>query len=172
MQNDILFTEKQRFTQWWIWLVLLGINGLFLYAIFFQVIGGNTFGDKPMSDNGLLFTFGFTILITLLFTSLRLDTLIKKDGIYVRFFPFSLSYGFYSWDTIAKVYVRQYKPIAEFGGWGLRYSMSGKGRALNVSGNMGLQLEFKDGKKLLIGTQKPKEIELVLTNLGRTGESR
>ncbi|MBK8703741.1 MAG: hypothetical protein IPN33_08970 [Saprospiraceae bacterium] len=73
---------------------------------------------------------------------------------------------------MAKVYVRQYKPIAEFGGWGLRYSMSGKGRALNVSGNMGLQLEFKDGKKLLIGTQKPKEIELVLTNLGRTGESR
>ncbi|MBK8703740.1 MAG: hypothetical protein IPN33_08965 [Saprospiraceae bacterium] len=88
-RNDILFTEKQRFTQWWIWLVLLGINGLFLYAIFSQIIGGNTFGDNPMSDNGLLFTFGFTILITLLFTSLRLDTRIKKTGIYVRFFLFS-----------------------------------------------------------------------------------
>jgi hypothetical protein len=167
MQNDILFTEKQRFNQWWIWLVLLGINGLFLYGIYYQIIGGEPFGDKPMSDNGLLLTFGFTLLFTLLFTSLRLDTLIKKDGVYARFFPFSLSYGFYSWDTIANVNVHQYKPIAEFGGWGLRYSITGKGRALNVSGNMGMQIEFKDGKKLLIGTQKPKEIERVLTKLGR-----
>ncbi|NUQ24924.1 MAG: hypothetical protein HUU34_13305 [Saprospiraceae bacterium] len=172
MQNDILFTEKQRFTQWWIWLVLLGIGGLFLYAIYYQVIGGEPFGDKPMSDNGLLLTFGFTLLFILLFVSFRLDTLIKIDGIYVRFFPFQLKYRFYAWDTIAKAYIYHSQPIAEFGGWGMRFSMSGKGRALTVSGEMGLQLEFTNGSALLIGTQKPKEIERVLAKLGRTGESR
>jgi len=41
----------------------------------------------------------------------------------------------------------------------------GKGRALNMSGNMGLQLELKDGKKLLIGTQKFEELEQLLQKI-------
>jgi hypothetical protein len=43
----------------------------------------------------------------------------------------------------------------------------GKNRAFNATGNIGLQLVFKDGKKLLIGTQKPAEIEAVLASLGK-----
>ena len=34
-----------------------------------------------------------------------------------------------------------------------------------TKGKLGLQLVFKNGKKLLIGTQKPNDIELYLNNL-------
>ena len=53
MNKEIIFTESQKFKQWWIWLILLGVNGLFLFGVFKQVIGGEQFGDKPMGDIGL-----------------------------------------------------------------------------------------------------------------------
>jgi len=167
MANEILFTERQRFKQWWLWLILLGINGLFLFAVFKQVIAGQQFGDKPMSNIGLLITAGLTILLTILFLNFRLDTLIKKDGIYVRFFPFHLKFNYYAWGKLTKSFVRQYSPIAEYGGWGLRYGFLGKGKAFNVSGDKGLQLEFTDNKKLLIGTNKSEELTEVLKRIGQ-----
>lgn len=170
MESTKLFAERQRFKQWWVWLILAGINGLFLYAVITQVIGGESFGTNPMSNTGLLITALFLILFTLFFLNIRLDTEINKEGIAVRFFPFQLKFRHYNWNTIDKCYVRKYSPITEYGGWGIRLGLFGKGRALNVSGNIGLQLEFNDGKKLLIGTNKPKELTEVLNSARRLKE--
>jgi len=167
MANEILFTERQKFKQWWLWLILLGINGLFLFGVFKQVIGGQQFGGKPMSNLGLLFATGLTILLTILFVSFRLDTTIRKDGIYVRFFPFHLKFKHYTWDSLTKSFVRQYSPLTEYGGWGLRIGLFGKGTAFNVSGDKGLQLEFINKKKLLIGTNKPDELTETLNKIGQ-----
>lgn len=81
----------------------------------------------------------------------------------MRFFPFHLHYKHYSWDDILKAEVRTYNPIGEFGGWGLRGA--GKDRAFNISGNQGLQLEFKDHKKLLIGTRQAEAITKALEQI-------
>lgn len=167
MDTEILFTERQKFKQWWLWLILLVINALFLFGVFKQVISGQQFGDKPMSNIGLLLTTGLVILLTILFINFRLDTQIKKDAIYVKFFPFHLSFKRYTWDKISKSFVRQYSPITEYGGWGLRIGLFGKGKAFNVSGDKGLQLEFTDGKKLLIGTSKPNELKEALNKIGQ-----
>ena len=158
MENNVLFTEQQRFKQWWLWLILIGINSIFIFGIFKQVIGGQQFGDKPMSDNGLCISFGIFFLLTLLFYFFKLETIIKTDGIYVRFFPIHIAYKKYEWNTINKSFVREYNAIGEYGGWGIRYGIFGSGNALNVSGNKGLQLVFTNDKKLLIGTNKPQEL--------------
>ena len=165
MENEILFSEKQRFKQWWLWLFLLSINVFTLYGIFFQVIEGIQFGSNPMSNTGLIFTSAVILLLTIFFGLCRLETQIKKDGIFVRFFPFHLTFRHYGWSTISKSFVRQYRPIAEYGGWGLRGL--GKDKALNVSGNKGLQLEFMNNKKLLIGTKKPRDITEILIRIGQ-----
>ncbi len=167
MDNEILFTEKQRFKQWWLWIILLGINVLFLFGFFKQVIGGQQFGNKPMSNTGLIIVTVVFILFTLLFMNSRLETIIKKDGIYVRFFPFHFKFKYFSWNVLTKAYVRQYAAIAEYGGWGLRFGLFGKGTAYNVSGNEGLQLEFTNNKKLLIGTNKPVELTEALNKIGQ-----
>jgi len=167
MDKEILFTEQQRFKQWWLWLILISINGLFLFGVFQQVVKGHPFGDKPMSDAGLLIVSGLFLLLTLLFVVFRLETQIKKDGIYVRFFPFHVNFKYFSWESLTKSFVRNYSAITEYGGWGLRVGLFGRGKAYNVSGNTGLQLEFKTSKKLLIGTGKATELMDVLTKLGQ-----
>lgn len=167
MNNEILFQESQKFRQWWVWLVLLGINGLFLFRIYKQLVIGQPFGNKPTSNQDLMIAEGLILLITIWFLYLRLDTQIKKDGVYVRFFPFHFSYRYYPWERISKSFVRQYNPITEYGGWGLRLGIFGRGKAYNVSGNEGLQLEFSNHKKLLIGTHKPIELAETLVRIGQ-----
>lgn len=167
MKTDNLFTERQHFRQIWLWALLIGINGIFIYGFVTQVFFGQTFGSKPMSNEGLGFTNAGVLLMTLLFVFLRLDTAIKQDGIYYRFLPFQWTMKKISWDRISKLYVRQYNPIAEYGGWGIRIGLFGSGQAFNISGNKGLQLVYDNGKKFLLGTQKSEEIEKVLQQLGQ-----
>lgn len=152
-----MFSEKQRFNQWWLWLILLVSNFSFLIGCFFE----ESKVDRSALVVGLVVIFSITMLI---FT-FRLETEIKRDGVYVRFPPLLFKWRFYPWDKIAKSYIRAYKPILEYGGWGIRGL--GKNRALNISGNMGLQLEFTDGKKLLIGTNNWDDLAKVLLKLGR-----
>ena len=165
--NDMLFYEKQKFTQPWIWIILLGANAIFVYGVITQVVLGQPFGDHPASNSVLIIILLFLIALTSVMVMTKLETVIEKDGLQVRFFPYQTSFRRYSWDTIQKAYTRKYNPIGEYGGWGLRGF--GKNRAMNVSGNEGLQLVLADDKKLLIGTRKAKEIESVFRKIGRLG---
>ncbi|RCS28324.1 hypothetical protein DUT90_01480 [Polaribacter sp. WD7] len=82
-----------------------------------------------------------------------------------QFFPFHFSLKTILWQDITKAYVRTYDPIGEFGGWGLKGGAlwnSGKGKAINVKGDIGIQLLLKNGKKLLIGTQKENQAQQIL----------
>ena len=162
MDDPILFSEKQRFNQWWIVMILVTIN-IFIISVFFVQVAGNTF-SVPQPTSLLKLAFGCTVslIVTGFVFYIRLETLIKYDGIYVRFFPLQSSYRHFKWNQIKQYYVRTYKPISEYGGWGLRWGFFGQGNAYNVTGNKGLQLEFTNGKKLLIGTQKPEELKSAL----------
>jgi len=144
------FNETQRFSQWWLWLILLGTWGAIVYAIF----------QEPPKSIIAYFVTGFSAFgLPILFWQMRLSTRITSDGIYVRFVPFHLKEQFYAWDLIESAQVRTYSPLREYGGWGNKYGFNGQGKVYNVSGNQGLQLIFKSGEKLLIGTQKSAEIQ-------------
>ncbi len=167
MENRILFSEKQKFKQWWLWLILIGLNILLIFGVFIQVVGGNDFGTNPISDAALIMLTIFTLFMMVLLMSLQLVTQIKEDGIYVRFFPFHFKFKHYAWEDIKKSFVRKYSPLIEYGGWGLRFGIFGKGIAYNVSGNRGLQIELNDNRKVLIGTKKPDELKSVLEKMGK-----
>jgi hypothetical protein len=47
MKNEVLFAESQRFKQWWIWLVLFGINGLFLFSVKSKLYSQIVYTDIP-----------------------------------------------------------------------------------------------------------------------------
>lgn len=106
------------------------------------------------------------VLILFFLLMNRLETQITTTGIKVRYFPFHLRYKLYPKKIIGLAYVRTYEPIAEYGGWGLRLGLFGRGKAYNIVGNKGIQLVFTDGSKLLIGTQKPDEADAVLQKAG------
>jgi hypothetical protein len=113
----------------------------------------------------LLSSWLFVLALSLFFLSMKLETLVREDGIYVRFSPIHRKHRVYLWQDLEQVYMRKYEPLGEYGGWGLRGL--GNNRALNVSGNVGLQLVLKDGRRMLIGTQKAEELSEVLIKLGR-----
>ncbi len=163
MKNNILFSEKQHFKQWWIFLLLFLIAGIFIFGFIKQNILGGQFGNNPMSNTGLIISNIIVILFIILFLCLRLDTQIKEDGIYVRFFPFAFKFKHYSWENIEALYMKEYSVLKEYGGWGIRFGISGK--ALNVSGKNGLQLKLKNTGALLIGTNQPEEMTKVLKQL-------
>ena len=144
------YKETQRFTQWWLWLILAGTWGSMVYA-FIQ--------EPPQSIGAYFFTGFIAVGLLILFWQMRLVTRINEAGIYVRFIPFHLKEQFYPWDSLESAKVRTYKALLEYGGWGIKYGFNGQGKVYNVSGNQGLQLVFKSGEKLLIGTQKPDEIQ-------------
>jgi hypothetical protein len=160
------FIEIQRFNQWWIVALLIGVWVVTTGMALYQWITGIPVGDHPMSDQQLVVP---VILVTIVFAFLlssRLKTKIDFQGIHVSFYPFIWKERTFLWEELASVSVREYRPIAEYGGWGLRGF--GKNRAWNVRGNQGIQLVFKSGKKLLIGTQKPKEAAAIMAQLFQT----
>jgi len=154
--SKILFKETQRFKQKWI-IILISIPLLItLWGIIQQVILGEPFGNNPAPDWVLLLSLFVPLLIIAFIFGLTLHTRIDRNGIYYRFAPVHRHERWIKWSEVKDAYVRKYQPIKEYGGWGFRRGRSGK--ALNTSGNMGLQIKFKDGKRLLLGTQKPEEI--------------
>ena len=118
-----------------------------------------------MTTNEFVLTL-LAILVSVLFIFFfKLTTRIDEKGIHYQFFPFHFSFKTILWSEIKSAKVRTYDPIGEFGGWGLKggaFWNSGKGKAINVSGDIGIQLELKNNKKLLIGTQKEFEVKRVL----------
>jgi hypothetical protein len=144
------FKETQRFTQWWLWLILIFSWGSMIYAFI---------SEKPTLNVANIISGVIMCALPILFWQMRLITRITDEGIYVRFIPFHFKEQFYPWDSIESAQVRTYSPLKEYGGWGIKYGFNGQGKVYNVSGNEGLQLVFKSGEKLLIGTQKPGEIQ-------------
>ena len=165
MTNPTIYTEKQRFKQWWLWLILLITNVYGLYTAYFQFIKSKNTIDKQLNINNVLIETIIILAINLLFYYIKLETRIDSKSISVRFFPFQLKERVYNWEEIKSANIRTYKPLLEYGGWGIRGF--GNNRALNISGNKGLQLEFKNGKKLLIGTVKAPEVESILEELDK-----
>ncbi len=155
--NPILFHEKQRFTQWWLWLLLIVVS-IFIFKPISEALSKN----QPL-DSGQWVGVIILVVVILLFLLIQLETKIDGKGIHVRFFPLVPNFKFYPWDEISTSVVRKYSPLLEYGGWGIRFGRNGK--AYNIKGNKGLQLKFKSGKALLIGTQKPEELQKVLDEL-------
>ncbi len=80
---------------------------------------------------------------------------VRESALLVRLVPLTRQHRF-GWETIRSAEARTYRPILEYGGWGIRYGKAGK--AYNVSGPRGVQLEFHDGSRLLIGSQRADEL--------------
>ena len=91
--------------------------------------------------------------------SMTLVTEVRPEGLYIRFkmlwpertIPFS---------QIVKAETKRYRPILEYGGWGVRGIAPVK--AFNVSGNQGVLLSLTGGQSLMIGSQRPDQLAAAL----------
>lgn len=153
-----IFIEEQKFTQSWLFIGLaFGLIVVTMPIIKdWAHISQGSLGEMLNDLGGIL----IILLVFTLFIFFKLKTRIDEKGVYYQYLPFHFSYRFLPWNSISKCYVRNYDAIFEYGGWGLKFSFrKSKGKSFTVKGDVGLQLELMDGKKILIGTQKKEEIQ-------------
>ncbi|GAB7094558.1 hypothetical protein JCM30237_17110 [Halolamina litorea] len=137
MDTDPSFAEQQRFRQWWIWALLGGVALLMLLA-------------GPVTWPGLAVLGAIALFIY----SLRLRTEVRSDGVYYRLWPLHRSFRRIGWAEIETYEAETYRPIREFGGWGIRWA-PGK-IAYSVSGNRGVRIERAGEPTVLLGSQRPE----------------
>ncbi|MBT8178997.1 MAG: hypothetical protein KJO94_06635 [Eudoraea sp.] len=157
--KDVLFKESQRFTQWWLGILMFGISVLPLYGIMQQLVFKEPWGDKPMPDWGLIVYAAGTAALVYFIYAINLRTWIHPDAIQVSFPPFFRKKRF-SIREIASAEVVTYG----FVGYGLRISLK-YGTVYNIKGNKGLAIIMKNGKKYMIGTQHPAQVAEVVKHL-------
>ena len=140
------FTEEQHFDQIWLWAIL----GIELLVVMIPLI---LTGQAWWSS---IIAFLAIALSMALLGSLSLRTRIDEEGIHFKMKLFHWRERTIPWDDIEQIHVRKYSPLKEYGGWGMRYGR--QGWAYNVRGNYGIQILKKNGKRILIGTQRPEEV--------------
>lgn len=157
--DPVIFSEVQRFTQLWVWLVVLLPAAMAWYGALEQLVYGHPYGTNPLSDQGMIIILAaFGILLPLFIFSIRFVIVVRNSGIYIKFFPVHFSFKHYPFESISAYDAVTYRPLRDYGGWGIRYSSQGK--AYNIKGNRGLMLKFTDGKHLLLGSQESDVLKM------------
>jgi hypothetical protein len=148
------YKEIQRFRQLFVWLPL----GITLLIVTIVTLTASNSGDFWVERYlGLL----IMIPVAALLWFIKLETKIDEKAIAIRFIPLINKWKVIKWSEISDANIRKYSPLAEYGGWGVK-GFSGKNRAYNISGNIGLQLTLKNGYKILIGTNNQEKLRMYL----------
>ena len=141
-----LFEENQKFTQWWLWVILLS----------FPIMSFGPFDENEININYVLIGFA----LPLFFYLFELRIKVSAEGLHYQFFPFHLKTHTIKLEDIEKHKAMQYTPIKEYGGWGIKYGF--KGKAYNVSGNKGVKIFLNNGLNIMFGSQKYNELAKAL----------
>ena len=162
-EEEIVFREVQDFRgKFRLMHLFLGVaiaGACFAVVVAILRNPDKSFGAIFGMAGGMVVTVGIAVL----FMVLKLETEVRSDGLYVRYFPFHMKYKKISTGELSEYCAREYKPLREYGGWGIKCGKGGK--AYNVSGKRGLQLVFTNGKRLLIGSQKAEELEKAISSI-------
>jgi len=148
------FREVQQFPRWiGVILVLPGLP--IAFGAYQQLILGRPWGNRPTSNEVLVAIVTCYTLFVVWFLSLKLVTEVWDHELSVHFVLL--------WrvrkiplERIRRASPVTYRPIMDYGGWGIRRGR--KGWAYNASGDRGVELELDDGKLLLVGSQRPEEL--------------
>jgi len=148
----VFFREEQRFRQWWIWLIVVGIAVMSWWGFIQQIVLKRPFGTNPGPDWLMwLLLVVFGIGFPLMFLRMKLISEVKQASIHIRYWPFVDRDILFT--DIERYQARTYNAIKEYGGWGVRKWSDSK-VAYNISGNEGVELILKDGCLVMIGSQQ------------------
>ena len=157
-QGPIFYSEKQSLRQLWVWLIVLPGPAIILWVLVNHILPGS----DPAS--GLALTLLYTtigLLPPALIYSTALYTEVRGDAVYVRLRPFHRKWVELKFDSIREVETITYRALRDYGGWGIRYGRGGK--AYNISGNQGVMLSFKDGRKIMLGSRSYEGLAKAIT---------
>ena len=149
-----VFKETQKITQIWIWTLLLLVNSILVWGLFFAN------PPKPTEGWENVVPLSMMLLVNGLLLSLTLNTRISSTSLSFSFFPL-IKERKYSFGEIESMELIEYNSILKYGGWGIRYN--GDSWAYNTGGKFGI-LVTTESKKFLLGTHKPEEAQKAIAH--------
>jgi hypothetical protein len=157
MTSDPAFSEVQHFHQVWV-IILVGFIAVLSWAFFIRLLISPA--DESSAAIIVFVFFIFGIVFPVWFLIMRLEIEVRDLFISYRLFPLHIAWREVPAREIASAEAVTYRPIIEYGGWGMRIGR--RGRAYNVSGNRGVFICQKTGKCFLLGSQRPDELATVI----------
>jgi hypothetical protein len=161
LSNDPVFREVQWMRRvWWAMLLVGGIALFTWYSFVQQIVLGHLVGTNPGPDWAIAIIWLLAgVGLPLFLLSMRLIVEVYPDRVSIRYVP--LLWRQIPFSEIACVQARTYRPILEYGGWGIKGWSRGH-IAYNVRGNRGVELKLRDGRRVMIGSQRADELEAAL----------
>jgi len=118
---------------------------------------------------GVVLLLLITLAVPVLLLAARSIVDVDREQITIRFR--------FIWPTrriairdVRRAYALKYRPLIDYGGYGVRLGL--KGWAYNVSGDEGVLVEMDGGSRLMIGSQRPRELESAIAAAKRELEGR
>ena len=160
--KKVLFHERQYFRQAAVWIMLAAIDLVVVASLVYMLTM-----ERDAGDQAALWAIYGSLLLSLLMTWMFLRTCLEvkvtTSGIHYRFTLFQREPRLLEPAMVQEWAIRDIRPVMEFGGFGIRKSKNVT--AYLVSGKKAIVFDLKDGKKLVIGTQKPDSMESALRQL-------
>jgi len=163
--DEPVFREDQRFTQPWLWaLVVVSAVAVWVLVVV-QIVGSG--GD----ESGWVLAIVAVVVgvgLPVLFALARLTVEVFADRIEIRYRPFVRRTIVL--DTVVAAGAVTYRAVREYGGWGVK-GWSRRKIAYNVRGDRGVLLTLVDGRTVLLGSQRAADLEAAIRPLGGAGPS-
>ena len=171
MKGKLIFEEKQTFRGKWTWYLVMLMAFLMAWwmvrSLYILLESDYTWGGQLIREaQAVIFAVIFVAVSIVVFFLIHFHELtlqVDQGTIRYRYLPYFRNFRTINKRDVKKVHIRKYQPIWEFGGWGYRIRPGRK--AFSIDGSWGLQIEFANGKRLLIGTRRPKELDVAIESL-------
>ena len=150
-----VFHEEQAFRQRHARVALATPPAAILLITLRQLVWHRPWGTPPVSNGDLLFLSVLLVLVYVRLVTVRLVTDLRSTEIAVRLRGLWRKREI-PLDRVRAAKVVEYDAVRDFGGYGFRSGR--RGPAFIASGNRGVELELRDGRKILIGSQDPDEL--------------
>ncbi len=166
----VVYREEQNF-DWWVYLLVALVEALagttlaYLYQRGANPAAGGGLTGLALS---LLALGGVGVPLLAVVGLLRMTTEVTPADLRVWFGWVPTYRRFIPIDSVRKVEVVTYRPLLDYGGWGIRTGRDGE-RVLNARGNRGVRVELGDGTRFLIGSQRPEALAVAIERASRPG---
>jgi hypothetical protein len=148
-----LFCEVQYFRSNRFMILTLAVIFIALAVLLVEI---EKLSKRGITPYPLYILVAFILLIFLFTYFMNLKIEVSYSELKFIMIPLMFRAKRHQLSEIEKAEAVSFRPILDFGGWGIRY---GKGMwAYNVYGNKGVVVYLKSGKKFLLGTQKAEEL--------------
>jgi hypothetical protein len=113
-----------------------------------------------------VYALGFLVAAAM-FGGLRVS--VTSDRLVVQLGVFGLPLVRIPLADIQHMEVVEFRPLRDFGGWGIRYSLRLKAMGYFLRGRRGVMIHTKAGKRRLVGSDDPLRLAAALAGAGGHG---